>query len=437
MTVFEDISFSIRAIYHEINPSLFPPPDNLLGRALNAPEEDPEGAVEEETDDGYRVFSVNEILSDPDNHHYRVIDLLGNGTFSYAVKCEDLARPSEFLAIKVLKNIPIYHAAGLQEVRLHDLLARAPDHPGKRYCVMPVGHFEINQHICIVEPLMSRSLFEGLPQCQYALDSLRQIRSIIAQLLQTLAFLHVNGVIHCDIKPDNVLFLSEDSDEIRLIDFGSATTVLGSHQAYIQSRFYRSIEVMIGLPVGCQIDLWSVGCMAAELFMDFAIFACESETDSVPCIVGMLGEIPDSILAVASNWRKFFDMTPSGYQLKADPTDALLNKHLYASVFRDSGVLTLSELIMSRYPLATEEETMTVTAFSHFVHALLAYDPMRRLTADSALGHPFITGEPFSESWQAPAAKKKPQMPAPAKKPLSDGIVPVDLSKAADFLSLM
>jgi dual specificity protein kinase YAK1 len=440
MSVFAAASLDIRSVYHEINQTLFPEPLHAIGRALNAPEDEDESCSIQvhETDEGYRIFYVNEIVESPQGQKYRVIDLLGSGTFSYAVKCEDITNPGCFVAIKVIKNIPVYRAAGLQEVKVHGMMTKAPTHKGKKFVMEPITDFEMDGHVCIVEPLMARSLFEGLPQTTQALESLDQIRSLMRQLLETLTFVHATGIIHCDIKPDNVLMANEDSDEIRLIDFGSAMTVLGSHQQYIQSRFYRSIEVMLGLPVGVQIDLWSVGCMAAEMFLDFAIFACESENDSVPCIVGMLGDIPDSIVGIASSWRKFYDMTPFGFHLKTDPTDALLNKHLYGQIFRDTGMLRLHDLVVSRYTLDTETEIAAVNAFDHFVRALLTYDPMRRLTAEAALSHPFITGEAFTETWQAPPPRKKqpPTIPA-VRKPMSTGFTPVDGSQPNDFLALM
>jgi serine/threonine protein kinase len=155
-------------------------------------------------------------------------------------------------------------------------------------------------------------------------------------------------------------------------------------------------------------------------------------------MVGMLGEIPDQMISAASSWRKFYDMTPYGFALTTDPTDALVNKHLYAQVFKESGILRLHDLILARYTLSTDDEIMAVNAFDHFVRALLAFDPLRRLTAEAALAHPFITREPFTEAWQAPPVRKKSfGAPPPTLKPIATGYTPVDPSVANDFLALM
>jgi dual specificity protein kinase YAK1 len=318
------------------------------------------------------------------------------------------------------------------------MLARAPPHPGKKNVMMPITHFEIDRHICIVEPLMSRSLFEGLPEARKPRQSLAQIQTVIAQLLETLAFLHANRIVHCDVKPDNVLIVSEGLGDIRLIDFGSAMAEHGSHQQYIQSRFYRSIEVMLGLSVNTQIDLWSVGCMAAEWFLDFAIFASESEEDSVPCIVGMLGDIPDYLLMKSTGWRKFYELTlDDGFRLKVRPDVALMNRHLYHSIFKNSGLMKLNDLLLAKFHLDDEEDAVAVKCFSHFVHSLLTYDPKRRITAEEALLHPFITGEKFSDTYRRPESRKTrhPGGYSHAREP--SRVTPKNPLSTIDFLSLI
>jgi dual specificity protein kinase YAK1 len=152
----------------------------------------------------------------------------------------------------------------------------------------------------------------------------------------------------------------------------------------------------------------------------------------------MLGEIPDSLLTVSSCWRKFYDMTPSGFQLKLDPTEALMDKHLYAAILKESNATKLSDLLRLKFELNTEEETTAVNCFIHLVLSLLAYDPIRRLTAETALGHPFITGKPFRETWQPAAPPKRKIQPESApKRSASAGIATVDALKPVDFLSLM
>ena len=80
--------------------------------------------------------------------------------------------------------------------------------------------------------------------------------------------------MHCDIKPENILLQNLQSPAIKLIDFGSAC-LLSQEQSstYIQSRFYRSPEVLLAHARDCAIDVWSLGTIAAELFLGLPLFA--------------------------------------------------------------------------------------------------------------------------------------------------------------------
>ena len=161
---------------------------------------------------------------------------------------------------------------------------------------------------------------------------------------------------------------------------------------------------MLGLPYDQKIDIWSVGCIAAELYLDFAIFACDSEIDSIHSMVGLLGPIDQSIIAKSRGWWKFYDMTPEGYTLKMDPIDVLMNRHLYhETVFEVIGVRPLHQMLLDHFPLTSDEEFETLNTFNHFVHSLLNFDPDQRLTAAQALQHPFITEEKLPDDWEPPA----------------------------------
>lgn len=85
-------------------------------------------------------------------------------------------------------------------------------------------------------------------------------------------FLHQHSLIHCDLKPENILLMQPSRSAIKVIDFGSSCFVSERMYTYVQSRFYRSPEVIMGLPYGCEIDMWSFGCILAELYMGYPLF---------------------------------------------------------------------------------------------------------------------------------------------------------------------
>ena len=436
----DDLTLFVRETYHEISPQMYPAPSFERGRALNLPEdaEENEAAVSPE---GHKIVYVNEIFEDGQGTSLRVIDVLGNGTFSYVFKCQLLKDPRKFVALKIIRNLRQYRQTGLAEILIHQKMASAPEHPGKAHVIMPITYFEVNDHVCLVTPLYQRSLFEGICQTQPVLSLLESVRHVMKHLLQALDFIHANGIMHCDLKPDNILFKDDDCNDIVLIDFGSATTRLEGVGDYIQSRFYRSPEIILGLPFDSGIDIWSAGCVAAELFLDFAIFACENEFDAIHSMVALLGPIPETLLGRSPRWQRFFDMKRSGFQPKGDPNEILVTTHSYHQIYEQIGALPLEQLIQGHCEVKTPEEQAMVTCFTDFVKRLLNFDPARRLTATQALAHPFLDGKQLSEEWRPPrvarsfASDTQPQSLTPPAFGVRTSLSS-DMSKS-DFLSLM
>ena len=91
------------------------------------------------------------------------------------------------------------------------------------------------------------------------------VQSITIQCLEALQFLHSLGLIHCDLKPENILVKSYSRCEVKVIDLGSSCFETDHLCSYVQSRSYRAPEVILGLPYDKKIDIWSLGCILAEL----------------------------------------------------------------------------------------------------------------------------------------------------------------------------
>ena len=106
--------------------------------------------------------------------------------------------------------------------------------------------------------------------------SLGLIRHFAVQILVSLQFLHSLNIIHCDLKPENILLKQPNRSAVKVIDFGSSCLEDERLYTYIQSRFYRAPEVILGLPYSTAIDMWSLGCILAELYTGYPIFPGES-----------------------------------------------------------------------------------------------------------------------------------------------------------------
>jgi dual specificity tyrosine-phosphorylation-regulated kinase 2/3/4 len=113
-------------------------------------------------------------------------------------------------------------------------------------------------------------------------------------------------VIHCDLKPENILLRQPDRSGIRVIDYGSSCFVNQKVYTYIQSRFYRAPEVILGMDYGLAIDMWSTGCILAELYTGRPLFPGENEQDQLACIMQLIGVPDKQYLESCSRKKQFF-----------------------------------------------------------------------------------------------------------------------------------
>lgn len=104
----------------------------------------------------------------------------------------------------------------------------------------------------------------------------------------------------------NTIGYSLVGQRIKLIDFGSACFEGQTSHTYIQSRFYRSPEVLVGLPYDSAIDMWSLGCVAAELFLGLPILPGVHEHDQLSRICEMISRPSDWMLDQGSKASKYF-----------------------------------------------------------------------------------------------------------------------------------
>lgn len=261
---------------------------------------------------------------DDENHDYKVrpgerwmdryeIDsLIGKGSFGQVVKAYDLL-DKEWIAIKIIKNKRAFYQQALIEKHLLELL-NSKDTENKYYMVRMKRHFMYRNHLCLVFELLSYNLYELLRNTNFRGVSLNLTRKFAQQLCTALLFLSTPEikVIHCDLKPENILLCNPKRSAVRIVDFGSSCQVGQRMFHYIQSRFYRSPEVLLGIPYDLAIDMWSLGCILVEMHTGEPLFSGKDEFDQVAKIVEVLGVPPDHILHMASRTEKFFEKAASG-----------------------------------------------------------------------------------------------------------------------------
>ncbi|XP_058744065.1 shaggy-related protein kinase theta-like isoform X1 [Vicia villosa] len=178
------------------------------------------------------------------------------------------------------------------------------------------------------------------------------------QILRGLNYLHeVIGVCHRDIKPQNLL-VNQQTHQLKICDFGSAKMLVPGEPniSYICSRYYRAPELIFGATeYTTAIDMWSAGCVLAELLLGQALFPGESGVDQLVEIIKVLGTpTREEIRCMNPNYNEF-----KFPQIKAHPWHKLFHKRMP------------SEAV-------------------DLVSRLLQYSPHLRCTALAACAHPFF-----------------------------------------------
>jgi serine/threonine protein kinase len=135
--------------------------------------------------------------------------------------------------------------------------------------------------------------------------TLARIQNILRQVLTAMEFIHSLRLIHSDLKPENILIKSFTKCEVKVIDFGSSCYETDKLTSYVQSRSYRAPEVILGYHYSTKIDIWSVGCIAFELWTGRVLFVNDSVPSMLARIQGVLGPFTTDFLSRCSLASKF------------------------------------------------------------------------------------------------------------------------------------
>lgn len=231
---------------------------------------------------------------------------LGGGHFSDVLKATPTGfpggPPSGPVAIKVLRDTEAFGNVGWAEA---EMLAHVGRHPA---VISLVDNFTFHGHVCLVFPLQTTSLHAATRA--HGMDVATTVRCA-SDLLGALTHLKACGVLHCDIKPENVT-LNAVTGGFTLIDFGSSAVdprwapagdVLRTyeHLDLIQSRWFRAPEAVFRLRrrFGPATDIWSLACTLYEALTGYPLFPGDDEPDQVSRIIACLGLPPTRLVRYA------------------------------------------------------------------------------------------------------------------------------------------
>uniref|UniRef100_A0A6N2MXK7 non-specific serine/threonine protein kinase n=4 Tax=Salix viminalis TaxID=40686 RepID=A0A6N2MXK7_SALVM len=333
---------------------------------------------------GYYSYRFGEVL----DGQYEIVAAHGKGVFSTVVRAKDLKAvidgPEE-VAIKIIRNNETMRKAGDTEVSILKKLA-GQDPENKRHCVRFLSSFKYRNHLCLVFESLHMNLREVLKKFGRDIGlKLTAVRAYGKQLFIALKHLRNCGVLHSDIKPDNML-VNEAKNVLKLCDFGNAM-FSGKNEItpYLVSRFYRAPEIILGLTYDHPMDMWSVGCCLYELYTGKVLFPGSTNNDMLRLHMELKGPFPKKMLKKGAFVDKHFDHDLNFHAIEEDPVTKKIMKKIIVNIKpKDIGSIISGSL---------GEDPKMFANFKDLLEKVFVLDPEKRMTVYQALAHPFITGK--------------------------------------------
>ena len=282
--------------------------------------------------------------------------------------------------------------------------------PGITALLLPVttAPMEYRGHTLLAFSFMEYNLRDVLQKFGKGVGlALQAVRSYCGQLLAGLTQLKKHQILHCDLKPDNVL-VSADFGVVQLADFGSAVEANSADNMatpYLVSRFYRAPEVILGLQPSFPMDLWSIAVTVVELFLGDVLFRGQTNNDMLFTMMQHLGPMSNRLIRQhlvqaqrVPNVIKQFQQEGPNYNFVQQTTDPVT----HASVVKLRPLTTTSTTTTDKFPNATpltskilkarsaNDKKSMVMQFADLMGKCLALDPSRRIELRDALRHEFF-----------------------------------------------
>lgn len=296
---------------------------------------------------------------------YETIDFLGEGSFAKVSKAR-IIKTDEIVAIKKLKKkystwqecVDLREVKSLNKLKQNDNIVKLKE------------MIRIEDTLYLVFEYMEKNLYQLITERQNKKLSEGQIRYILYQTLQGVAYMHKYGFFHRDLKPENLLV---NNEKIKIADFGLAREIrsIPPYTDYVSTRYYRAPECILkSTNYNSPVDIWAVGCIMAELYNFKPIFYGGSEKEVLFRIASIIGP-PNNL-----NWAE----------------GLLLAKKIGVNFPQTlSNSTSLNQLI----PDASSDAL-------DFLSEMLKWDPNKRATAPNLLNHPFFTGHPINNRLSSP-----------------------------------
>jgi len=370
---------------------------------------------------------------------------LGVGVFSAVWPC---ANPdNKLVALKVIRSQDHFRSYAEQEVALLRLVAErsALDKEGSAQVACMLDSFVHTsnagfQHLCMAFEKLESNLREAGKQ------PLGKVLAYSKQILVALRYLHDQvGIVHCDVKPDNLL-LRWDERSVKLCDFGTARTVdMLQSVDELQPLFYRAPEVYMGNARGRKIDVWSAACTIYELIVGRILFkTCLTHREVVQSIQKLRGPIPKEMLQQGRLANLYFSQKgfhpEVGEPVDPEKTFKKVPMHTEIAPFvdldmgkqgksaSDAAKAQLSKLIgrtcvvaaATKKSSAQSETDKKVKLLGALLDRLMEVNPASRFSAAEAVSHELLQAvelPPAVDLQDAPPLPEEAPPPLPPEAP--------------------
>ncbi|CAG9336048.1 unnamed protein product [Blepharisma stoltei] len=279
---------------------------------------------------------------------------IGNGSFGVVYQAM-VAETGETVAIKKVFQDRRYKNRELQIMKeLHH-----PNVIGMRHAFYVTGDKPDDLYLNVVMDYIPETAYSVIKHYRRMKQSvpILLLKLYSYQMMRALAYIHQLGICHRDIKPQNIL-IDTNTHILKICDFGSAKKLIKGEPnvSYICSRYYRAPELIFGsTDYTGVIDVWSTGCVIAEMLLGQPIFPGESGVDQLVEIIKILG---------TPTREQILDMNPNYTEFRFPQ----IRQHPWNRVFK----------------ARTPQDAID------FISSLLVYSPQLRPTPMQALLHPFF-----------------------------------------------
>ncbi|XP_019742965.1 homeodomain-interacting protein kinase 2-like [Hippocampus comes] len=330
---------------------------------------------------------------------YKVLSLLSSGTFGKVAKCRKMDS-DKTVAVKMIRNQGSF--AEQAKIEIDTLQKVKMLQNSKRHLVLWKRVFSDMGHICLEFEYLDKSLYDLMRERQFKHLQVKEIRPMLHQLASALDHLKRAHMIHADIRLDNVMLINHQRQPYRIkisdlcLAQGASAT---KHNSNVQSHTYWSPEILLGAPYTEATDMWSVGCVAAFLYIGTHMYPGKKEYETIKYIMETQGPFPEDILVSGEKTGDFFhrDNKTSSWRLKT-PEYYQQETGFAARDTRKIKLTSLNHLQQlqpwvsdAQYPADKDVHADDKQMFVDVLKGMLHLNASQRLTPRQVLAHPFVT----------------------------------------------